>query len=971
MRTLTALRTGLIGGVSMVGLLAMPALAQTKSAAAGAATENTIEEIVVTAQRTAQSLQDVPIAVSAFSAETLQRQQIRNSSDLQLSLPNITFTKTNFTGSSFTIRGVGDLCTGTTCDAATGIATNEMPLFGTRLFETEFFDLERVEVLRGPQGTLFGRNATSGVVNFVTAKPDARAIHSAGEVQYGNYNAIQLKGMFNLPVTEQLAVRVAGFYSKRDGYTTNTFDNTKIDDRNLYALRGSVRWTPTDNTTVDLMAYYFHEDDNRMRIQKQLCTNDPTGVLGCLPGPRTNGVLNANGTLASVLTSKEFLTLNGVPPSVAGALALGSIYGPNNAYTGTTSSPDVRTVSTAFTPVYKTSEQQYMGRVKHDFGTMTAQASGMYQTNNILSQQDYNVQAPNKANFIAGLTGLQALANGPIPSLKPLATALTPSGPNGPYCTSAPDVNNAGIFGGQKICGSVPLNFDQSSGKTRTWTGEAIVESHFDGPFDFVLGGIYSDLKATNGDYFVNGFGLDYASGLLGGGIAGTPGYLATPFYRNNSALYTLKSYGIFGEAYYKFSDSVKATIGLRYNHDEKFVSARTSLLNCPNLIGAATASLACGDFDPSKPGTQAFANQGTSSGKMTGRAVIDWKVSDESLLYASYSRGYKSGGINPPLSPGTPVPTTFQPEQVDAFEIGSKNTFLNGTLRANLTAFYYKYKGLQISSIQQRTSVNENINASIYGLEGEFVIQPVQAFTVNMTASYLHATVSGDQFLVNPADPSGRRGDAVIVKDITNAAACSVSPKVAGNSALANGYVASVNAGLNAAIPGLGLKAPVAFPDGSGLTPGTTGAFGLCSALAASASAAGVNVDFVGTPVNVRGNTLPQAPTYKFSAGAQYVIDFSNGMSMTPRADIAFTGNSWGSVHNTLVNRIESYYVINAQLQVNGPDNKWYLRAFVQNLTNNNAVTGLYVTDQTSGLFTNIFTLEPRRYGAAVGFNF
>ncbi len=140
-------------------LIAGPAFAQSASV-----DDQGIEEIVVTAQRQAESLQDVPIAVTAFSAETLERQQIENSSDLQLTLPNVTFTKGNFTGSSFTIRGVGDLCVGVTCDSATAIHVNDTPLLGTRLFETEYFDLERVEVLRGPQGTLFGRNATSGVV---------------------------------------------------------------------------------------------------------------------------------------------------------------------------------------------------------------------------------------------------------------------------------------------------------------------------------------------------------------------------------------------------------------------------------------------------------------------------------------------------------------------------------------------------------------------------------------------------------------------------------------------------------------------------------------------------------------------------------------------------------------------------------------------------------------------------------------
>ena len=157
------------------------AFAQSATPQADATADAPGDVIIVTAQRQAQSLQSVPIAVSAFSGEALEKQQIKNASDLQLTLPNVTFTKGNFTGSSFTIRGIGDLCVGASCDSATAIHINGTPLLATRLFETEYFDLERVEVLRGPQGTLFGRNATSGVINFITAKPQLNGIHAAAE----------------------------------------------------------------------------------------------------------------------------------------------------------------------------------------------------------------------------------------------------------------------------------------------------------------------------------------------------------------------------------------------------------------------------------------------------------------------------------------------------------------------------------------------------------------------------------------------------------------------------------------------------------------------------------------------------------------------------------------------------------------------------------------------------------------------
>ena len=238
------MRKSLLLAATAISALSVPAIAQDQQ---GTLDDNVI---IVTAQRQAQSAQDVPIAVSAFSGAALEAQQIENSSDLQLTLPNITFTKTNFTSSSFTIRGIGDLCVGVSCDQATAIHLNDSPLFSTRLFETEFFDLERVEVLRGPQGTLFGRNATAGVVNVVTAKPRMGEFQASGDAEYGNYNAIKVKGMVNIPIGDTIAFRGAGVYVKRDGYTTNLNGGPNLDDRDLYSIRGSLRFEPTPDTKL-------------------------------------------------------------------------------------------------------------------------------------------------------------------------------------------------------------------------------------------------------------------------------------------------------------------------------------------------------------------------------------------------------------------------------------------------------------------------------------------------------------------------------------------------------------------------------------------------------------------------------------------------------------------------------------------------------------------------------------------------
>jgi iron complex outermembrane receptor protein len=987
----------LIGTSILAMTVATPAYAQ------GAADEVERDafggEIVVTAQRQSERLQDVPIAVSAFSTEALEAQQIKTPSDLQLTLPNVTFTKTNFTGASFTIRGIGDLCVGTTCDSATAIHLNGDPLFSTRLFETEFFDLERVEVLRGPQGTLFGRNATSGVVNVITAKPKLGAFEAAAEAEYGNFDSMKGKAMVNIPIGDTMALRVAGIYLNRDGYTKNAFLDTRIDDRDLYSVRGSLRWEPSPDTTIDLLASYFHEKDKRTRIQKQLCQRDPTGILGCLNSRLDNSPFNGNATFTAALTSREFLAIRGIPQ----AFALGSLYGPD-VYANTTIPSDPRTVNTAYTPEYFTSELTLQGQIEHNFGPVSLQVSGQYQKVKLDASQDYNSNVGNRALYAGGLATLQAAANGALgagftPYFRPVAAAIIPNGPAGQLCVSLAEETGYGSFGGNKICSDQSLQFDRSNQYNSSWSVEGILSSDLDGPFNFLVGGIYADYHLTENSYYVNAFPIDYLTGVLGAFTAATnppaaggplpPSFLATPFFRNNTDDLKITSYGLFGEAYFEFNDRLKLTAGLRYNNDKKSVTARSTLASflAPHGgTGSVFDSPFVGSFDadPGTPGNQIIQARSVSFNKLTGRAVLDFKVTDDNLLYVSYSRGYKSGGINPPLQPIFAVAESFKPEQVDAFEIGSKNSFGDGALQLNLTAFYYKYKNLQLSKIVARTAVNDNVAANIYGFEAEAVVRPDPSVVVNLGFSYLHSKVSEDKLTSNPRDFGGGRSDAVIIKDITNAANCAVASRtgnVAGVNAFVNGVQSVINGGFVPGVQaGAGLRPTTAFPADGGIA--STGAFSICGVMEAAAAGAfaaagltpatfgGIEYFSAGIPVNIKGNELPQAPNYKFSAGVQYTAQMGE-MSVVPRVDLAYTGESYGSIFNGNVNKIKGYAQVNAQVQLNGPDDKWYVRGFIQNVFDANSVTGQYITDQSSGNYTNIFTLEPRRYGIAAGVKF
>ncbi|MGE5953255.1 MAG: TonB-dependent receptor domain-containing protein, partial [Qipengyuania vulgaris] len=654
-------------------------------------------------------------------------------------------------------------------------------------------------------------------------------------------------------------------------------------------------------------------------------------------------------------------------------LGLNSLYGPD-AYANFDEPEDVRQIATQFTPEYYADEMIFQAQIDHSFGDINLHVGGTYQETSVDSRQDYNQgigQIPNGPLAFGTVQAYAAGAAGPAIQayFAPIADALFDGAGN--LCTSDTRLDNRGLYEGFGVCTTAGTQFDRSNQDQESWSVEAILSSDFDGPINFLLGGIYADSRVAENSYFVNAFAIDYVSGVLGSltslGAGLPPSFGGTSFFRNNTTDFQLESFGIFGEVYFDITDRLKFTGGLRYNDDKKSIEARSTLLNFFVPYGTdgdpfANPLYPNGPFgpfdaDPGTDGLQDFQVRDVSFNEITGRAVLDYELSPDSHIYASYSRGYKSGGINPPLQPIFDVSDSFGSETIDAFEIGSKNSFLNDALQVNLTAFYYKYKDLQLSRIIARTSVNDTIDANIWGLEFETLVRPSFNWLINMNLSYLNAEVAGDQFFSNPRDPGGGDPNAVIIKDITNGALCAVTGP---SQAVTAGFVTAVNSAI-------GLQGPTAFPSDSNIA--STGAFGICDALAGAAPA-GIDVLSPGVEVNLRGNKLPQAPEYKASLGVQYSAEFGD-WSLVPRFDIAMTGEQYGNVFNGRVNRIQPFVQANAQVQLNSPDQRFYVRGFVQNMFDSDSVTGLYVTDASSGLFTNIFTLDPRRYGVAVGAKF
>ena len=421
---------------------------------------------------------------------------------------------------------------------------------------------------------------------------------------------------------------------------------------------------------------------------------------------------------------------------------------------------------------------------------------------------------------------------------------------------------------------------------------------------------------------------------------------IATPFFVNETDLYGLKSQGVFGELYFDATDTVDLTLGLRYTRDEKRVRDRNLLFNSL-LAGAPVAT----PIDPtsSAGGLPSYRTDEATFSEMTGRFVVSWHASESTMVYGSYSRGYKGGGFNPPFEAALfPNATrTFRPESINAFEVGAKNAFADGRFIVNLSAFYYDYKDLQIARIVNRTSFNENVDAEITGFEAEFNWEPTDDFLINGTLSLLNTEIGNVQ-LVDPRDPAAGNPETTVVKDILSSENCVI---------LWNGG-----------------------PDPASVLPGVDPFFGLlpfsdCAVLQASMqlfNAAGLPYSYADAiEKDITGNPLAASPETTLSLGAQYTFHIGDRLGLTPRVDYYWQDDSQARIYNSPIDRIESWSNINAQITLAPDDRRWYFKIFVQNANDDDNITGMYLDAAAVGLSTNVFILEPRRYGATFGFSF
>jgi len=479
----------------------------------------TIEEVIVTAQRTEQSLQDVPIAVSAFTDEMLSERQIEVASDIQLQVPGVAYSANTFGSGGFAIRGIANFATAASSDAGVEVHLNGLPLGATSTNEMGYMDMARIEVLRGPQGTLYGRNSTGGVVNLITARPDLDAFEGRAKIQYGKNNEKQLDLMLNVPISDELGLRVAYNNFEKEGVNKNLYSKLAgqpFDNRDSYMWRATLKWEAADDLTVTLLHSAFDEESSRTQQDGTWCQTGGNLVQGCVMGG--DQVFNAIHPISNGSTVPGLLgqTLGFYVPSnlTNGTADEGRIYAPMNGNTPLLPQ-DTGTVPQDFF------QSNVWAAPRHDVQESTSQFILDKDFDNGSLSYAYN---DNQRQFYRDTTSLSSEGSGVRWSAGVKASALyAPStDANGeglplgfsnsqiaPNCVV--EEMKSGIFcpGGEGVRGNhiLPVSGDAFHQRVNSKTHEIKYVSNLDGMFNFLVGAI--DISNNTHSYYDV-----YASGI-------------------------------------------------------------------------------------------------------------------------------------------------------------------------------------------------------------------------------------------------------------------------------------------------------------------------------------------------------------------------------------------------------------------------------------------------------------------------
>ncbi|HQS96848.1 MAG: TonB-dependent receptor [Novosphingobium sp. 17-62-19] len=712
------MRMASISIAAMAAAIAVPAFAQDNAQAE----ESTggIAQIVVTAQKRAENVQDVPIAISAFSADALQERAVGSVASLSNISPNVTLDAgTPFSGSSAVlsayIRGIGANDFAFNIDPGVGVYLDGVYLARSVGANQDLPDVERIEVLKGPQGTLFGRNTIGGAISIVTHDPGDE-FRFKGDVTTGRFGLLQTRGTVDLPLTDGLAASVSFSTKNRDGYVkrvafpgAENFDSTPITNYkaagynnigygteggdNSWNLRGKLRYDNKTNLRITLSGDYSNID------QSQLANTLISTTSAVFAGTYNCAI---EGIVAD--------SCGGGPPSFA---YIGGIGGLNSIF----DNPTVFGVNVDADP--------NNNRLPYDNRFVSGDVDVSYANGNNYSKM--------KSYGGSGTIEFDLSDTVMIKSI-----------------TAYRELHwNAGMD-----LDSSPLNFLHTSFTMNQYQFSQEVQlngSAMDKTLNYVLGAYFFKEAGDLHDY------VTFAEGLL---QVDGPNDLST------------KNYAFFGQIDYRPTEQFGITIGGRYTKENKTFEGFQSDANgltykILNQVGVPE----CASINPISDACRiaaGFPNQGEplryyiagtqrkSFSDFSPKIGLQYHPTDDVMLYGSWSKGYKTGGWTTRLSNPLPTAPDFDEEKATTWEVGVKSMFLDNRLQINAAAFHTDYKGIQLNFQQGVSPTIQNAgDARIKGFEVEVVAAPTDGFLINASVGYTDATytavLAGAQVAANP----------------------------------------------------------------------------------------------------------------------------------------------------------------------------------------------------------------------------
>ncbi|MEL7719514.1 TonB-dependent receptor [Citromicrobium bathyomarinum] len=859
--------------------------------------------IVVTAQGRTQELTDVPVAVNVVSAEELRNSGASDIRELNQVAPSLLVSSTgNEANGSARIRGIGTVGDNPGLESSVAVFVDGVYRSRSGNALSELGPIERVEVLRGPQGTLGGRNSSAGLINIYTAPPEFE-FSGYGAFTYGNYDAVKVEAGINAPLGDTVAARLDGVYFRRDGFYNDVVNDVDVNNRDRYLIRGQMLFEPTDTLSIRLTGDYSKKDE---------------------------------ACCAATFVQPEFAPLARVSPGLDpfarpdGGPALTSTQNPIvNILLGLGQNPNALTQSTFDRDIYVTPGRSYDGETE-DYGAALELNwdFGGAQLTSITGYRDYSNTQGSDTDYTQ--VDILYRAPGPNAGAREFKTFSQELRLQGEAFGGTLDWLVGGYFANEKLETRDNLRFGTQYGTFANCRIALAINPALANPSAAnCFGANIGALTAANGG--AGAFGA--ATPLIIAGINN----LATVRDRGSTGdVYNQEStnWALFTHNIINITDRLNLTLGLRYTNENKDFSASFGNDNtaCPTnrallgpLLGVpALAGLAGGLISLSCQGNSTSELNGVSiadsrdEDEFTGTAIISFKPTDRLMTYASYSRGYKAGGFNldrsalqasplvgNPAVTGSTANLQFGQETVDAFEVGGKYDGRDWTLTA--AAFYQRFSNFQLNTFNGSVFLVQNVNSCGADLGGA------------------------------DRDASGTTGAC---------AADDVQPGV-----IAKGVELE-----------LGLR-PARFLNANlGLTYADT-----------SYETNLIGND-TGAPLDpalrlLPGDNLPNAPEITATASLSYTPPIGN----SGLTGLFYINTRMTSDYNTGSDLLygkeqDGYVLVNGRIGIRGPDEKWAIELWAQNLFDQDYTQVAFNTPFVAPQQTySAYLAEPRTYGITV----